>query len=56
MSASSVQDLLDRRNFYRFIHEGKVPGRDPANFATFHEGANVMFIIDAVVRSHQEQR
>lgn len=43
-------------NFYRFIHEGKIPGRDPANFATFHEGANVMFIIDAVVRSHREQR
>ena len=33
---------------------GVMPER-PA-FATFHDGANVMYIIDAIVKSHQQQR
>lgn len=43
-------------NFYRFIAEGKKPGVDAANFATFHEGANIMQIVEAMVQSHQQQR
>lgn len=29
---------------------------DTPQFATFHDGANVMYIIDAIVKSHQQQR
>ncbi|NNS05664.1 Gfo/Idh/MocA family oxidoreductase [Erwinia sp. JH02] len=43
-------------NFYRYIQAGKQPGTDVGNFATFHDGANIMFIIDAMVQSHQQQR
>lgn len=40
--------------FYRAVLAGGMPER-PA-FATFHDGANVMYIIDAIVKSHQQQR
>lgn len=40
--------------FYRAVQAGVMPER-PA-FATFHDGANVMYIIDAIVKSHQQQR
>lgn len=43
-------------NFYLFIAAGKKPGVDAANFATFHEGANIMQIVEAMVQSHQQQR
>jgi predicted dehydrogenase len=42
-------------NFYAYLRDGKRPGVDPCNFATFYDGANIMFIIDAIVQSHQQQ-
>ncbi|WP_350312553.1 Gfo/Idh/MocA family oxidoreductase [Dickeya fangzhongdai] len=42
--------------FYTYLRDGKQPQVDPCDFATFHDGATIMFIIDAIVRSHQEQR
>ncbi|MDY4350369.1 Gfo/Idh/MocA family protein [Pectobacterium brasiliense] len=42
-------------NFYTYLRDGKQPGVDPCNFATFYDGANIMFIIDAIVQSHQQQ-
>ncbi|ATO34089.1 D-xylose dehydrogenase [Dickeya dianthicola] len=42
--------------FYTYLREGKQPQVAPCDFATFHDGAAIMFIIDAIVRSHQEQR
>ena len=41
-------------DFYRAVQAGAMPDR-PA-FATFYDGANVMYIIDAIVKSHQQQR
>ncbi|EGT4254505.1 gfo/Idh/MocA family oxidoreductase [Citrobacter amalonaticus] len=40
--------------FYRAVQAGKMP--EQPLFATFHDGANVMYIIDAIVKSHQQQR
>ena len=40
--------------FYRAVEAGEMPARPL--FATFHDGANVMHIIDAIVKSHQQQR
>lgn len=40
--------------FYRAVQEGKMP--EKPLFATFHDGENVMYIIDAIVKSHQHQR
>lgn len=42
--------------FYSAVREGRVPAKGSSPFATFHEGASVMFIIDAIVQSHQQQR
>ncbi|WP_113627360.1 Gfo/Idh/MocA family protein [Pectobacterium peruviense] len=42
-------------NFYTYLRDGKQPGVDPFTFATFYDGANIMFIIDAIVQSHQQQ-
>lgn len=39
--------------FYR--RAGSAMPENPP-FATFHDGANVMYIIDAIVKSHQQQR
>jgi hypothetical protein len=39
-------------NFYRAVKDGKMPARDEARFASFYDGANVMFIIDAILQSH----
>lgn len=43
-------------NFYRAVQDGKMPARDEARFASFYDGASVMFIIDAIVQSHQQQK
>ncbi len=43
-------------NFYRYIAQGKQPGIDAAPFATFHDGAQIMFVIDAIIDSHRQQR
>lgn len=40
--------------FYRAVQAGAMP--DTPQFATFHDGANVMYVIDAIVKSHQQQR
>lgn len=40
--------------FYRAVQAGRMP--EKPLFATFHDGANVMYIIDAIVKSHQQQR
>jgi hypothetical protein len=42
-------------NFYRAVKDGKMPARDEARFASFYDGANVMFIIDAILQSHAQQ-
>lgn len=39
--------------FYRAVQTGVMP-ENPV-FATFHDGADVMYIIDAIVKSHQQQ-
>lgn len=43
-------------NFYRYIAQGKQPGIDAAPFATFHDGAQIMYVIDAIIDSHRQQR
>ena len=40
--------------FYRAVQAGAMP--DKPQFATFHDGASVMYILDAIVKSHQQQR
>lgn len=40
--------------FYRAVQAGEMPEKPV--FASFHDGANVMYIIDAIVKSHQQQR
>jgi predicted dehydrogenase len=42
--------------FYRFIRDGKKPGRDPCDFATFEDGHYLMLLIEAVIRSGRERR
>jgi predicted dehydrogenase len=44
------------RNLYRFIQEGKKPGVDPGGFPTFEDGHWEVQIVEAVLRSHREQR
>lgn len=41
-------------SFYRAVQAGKMP--EQPQFATFHDGADVMYILDAIVKSHQQQR
>ena len=43
------------RNFYRYIREGKKPGQDAAAFPTFEEGDWEVRVVEAVLRSHQQQ-
>ena len=40
--------------FYRAVQAGAMP--DNPQFATFYDGASVMYIIDAIVKSLQQQR
>ncbi|MEC5320444.1 Gfo/Idh/MocA family oxidoreductase [Brenneria populi subsp. brevivirga] len=42
--------------FYTAVREGHPPEKGNAAFATFYEGADVMFIIDAIMQSHRQQR
>lgn len=44
------------RNFYRYIRDGRTPGRDAADFPTFADGHWEVQIVEAVLRSHREQR
>jgi predicted dehydrogenase len=43
------------RNFYRYIAEGRRPGKDAADFPTFEDGHWEVVIVEAVLRSHAEQ-
>ncbi len=40
--------------FYQAVQDGHMP--ENPSFASFHDGANVMHIIDAIMKSHLEQR
>ncbi|TCP95108.1 putative dehydrogenase [Cricetibacter osteomyelitidis] len=42
--------------YYSFIRDNKKIGVDHADFATFNEGARIVHIVDAIVRSSKEQR
>lgn len=42
--------------FYSFIRDGKRPGVDPCDFATFAEGHYMMKLIEAVIKSGRERR
>ncbi len=42
--------------FYRAVQSGKMPAAAERRFASFSEGANVMYIVDAIVKSHQQRR
>ena len=42
-------------NFYHAVQMGKMPSEGERGFASFNEGANVMHIIDAIVKSHQQR-
>lgn len=43
------------RNFYRYIRAGKKPGQDAADFPTFEDGHWEVEIVEAIVRSHEQQ-
>ncbi|WP_434643518.1 Gfo/Idh/MocA family protein [Klebsiella sp. I138] len=43
-------------SFYQAVRAGKMPEADTRRFASFYEGADVMYIIDAILQSHQQQR
>jgi len=42
--------------FYDFIREGKKPGVDPADFATFDDGHYIMRLTEAILKSSRERR
>ncbi len=44
------------RNVYRYIREGKTPGKDPADFPTFEDGHFEVKMVEAVLKSHREQK
>lgn len=44
------------QQFYHAVEQGHMPEKEPATFATFKDGAQVMAIVDAIVQSHQQQR
>lgn len=43
------------RNFYRYIRDGRRPGRDAADFPTFADGHWEVQIVEAVLESYQRQ-
>ncbi|HKG90906.1 MAG TPA: Gfo/Idh/MocA family oxidoreductase [Gemmatimonadaceae bacterium] len=43
------------RNFYRYIGEGRRPGKDAADFPTFEDGHWEVLIVEAVLRSHAQR-
>ncbi|MFV0263592.1 MAG: Gfo/Idh/MocA family protein [Kluyvera sp.] len=42
-------------NFYQAVQSGEMPAAGERRFASFIDGANVMYIIDAIVKSHQQR-
>ncbi len=43
-------------SFYQAVRTGEMPPASSRRFASFYEGADVMYIIAAIVKSHQQQR
>jgi predicted dehydrogenase len=43
------------QQFYQAVEQGK-PASPGMSFATFRDGAQVMAIVDAILKSHQQQR
>ncbi len=43
------------RNLYRYIADAQRPGHDPADFPTFEDGHAEVVIVEAVLRSHEQQ-
>lgn len=43
------------QQFYQAVEQGK-PASSALSFATFRDGAQVMAIVDAILKSHQQQR
>lgn len=43
-------------HFYQAVRAGKMPAAGARRFAAFDDGADVMYIIEAIVKSHQQQR
>ena len=43
-------------SFYQAVRAGEMPPASSRRFASFYEGADVMYIVDAIVKSHQQQR
>ncbi len=43
-------------SFYQAVRTGKIQEADERRFASFYEGADVMYIIDAILQSHRQQR
>ena len=43
-------------SFYQAVRAGEMPPASSRRFASFYEGADVMYIIAAIVKSHQLQR
>ncbi|HBI10488.1 MAG TPA: dehydrogenase [Franconibacter pulveris] len=42
--------------FYQAVEKGRMPERGAVDFATFHDGAQVMAVVEAILQSHQQQR
>lgn len=42
--------------FYQAVQTGQMPAPQARRFASFKDGADVMYIIDAIIKSHQQQR
>ncbi|MCE9897559.1 Gfo/Idh/MocA family protein [Raoultella terrigena] len=43
-------------SFYQAVRAGAMPDACSRRFASFYEGADVMYIVEAILRSHQQQR
>lgn len=44
------------QQFYQAVEQGAPPAQDAAAFATFHDGAQIMAVVDAIVQSNAQQR
>ena len=44
------------QQFYQAVAQGSMPPKQEAGFASFHDGAQVMAVIEAIVQSHRQQR
>lgn len=52
--ANSVKDFMC--SVYQYIADGKKPGRDPAEFATFADGMESSTLIDKILNSSRQRR